>query len=114
MGDALMESLGKGLGDRRLDLGCVAAHGTFGCDLAGCHAVTANKGPAAFAFEELSALAYDRDASFLFEGAVMDGVHGLSAGTDCPSSGQRYGADDRRPRVRQMAGCIRLHPGRER
>ena len=41
---------------------------------AGCHAVTANKGPAAFAFEELSALAHDRDASFLFEGAVMDGV----------------------------------------
>jgi homoserine dehydrogenase len=41
---------------------------------AGCHAVTANKGPAAFAFEELSALAYDRDVSFLFEGAVMDGV----------------------------------------
>ncbi len=42
--------------------------------LAGCHAVTANKGPAAFAFEELSALASDRDLSFLFEGAVMDGV----------------------------------------
>ena len=41
---------------------------------AGCHVVTANKGPAAFAFEELSALADDRDASFLFEGAVMDGV----------------------------------------
>ena len=41
---------------------------------AGCHAVTANKGPAAFAFEELSALACDRDVSFLFEGAVMDGV----------------------------------------
>jgi homoserine dehydrogenase len=41
---------------------------------AGCHAVTANKGPAAFAFEELSALADDRDRSFLFEGAVMDGV----------------------------------------
>jgi homoserine dehydrogenase len=41
---------------------------------AGCHAVTANKGPAAFAFEELSALAADRDRSFLFEGAVMDGV----------------------------------------
>jgi len=40
----------------------------------GCHAVTANKGPAAFAFEELSALAADRDRSFLFEGAVMDGV----------------------------------------
>ena len=41
---------------------------------AGCHAVTANKGPTAFAFEELSALAADRDLSFLFEGAVMDGV----------------------------------------
>ena len=41
---------------------------------AGCHAVTANKGPAAFAYEELSALAGDRDRSFLFEGAVMDGV----------------------------------------
>lgn len=41
---------------------------------AGCHAVTANKGPAAFAYEELSALAADRGRSFLFEGAVMDGV----------------------------------------
>jgi homoserine dehydrogenase len=41
---------------------------------AGCHAVTANKGPAAFAYEELSALAADREVSFLFEGAVMDGV----------------------------------------
>jgi homoserine dehydrogenase len=40
----------------------------------GCDVVTANKGPAAFAYEELSALAADRDASFLFEGAVMDGV----------------------------------------
>src|SRR5258708_12541246 len=40
----------------------------------GCHVVTANKGPAAFAFEELSVLAGDRDAPFLFEGAVMDGV----------------------------------------
>src|SRR6185503_14131220 len=41
---------------------------------AGCHAVTANKGPAAFAYEELSAVAGDRNRSFLFEGAVMDGV----------------------------------------
>jgi homoserine dehydrogenase len=40
----------------------------------GCDAVTANKGPAAFAYEELSALAADRGRSFLFEGAVMDGV----------------------------------------
>src|SRR6476661_4168015 len=35
----------------------------------GCHVVTANKGPAAFAYEELSALAADRGCSFLFEGA---------------------------------------------
>jgi len=41
---------------------------------AGCHVVTANKGPAAFAYEELSALADDRGLSFLFEGAVMDGI----------------------------------------
>jgi len=41
---------------------------------AGCHVVTANKGPAAFAYEELNALAADRDRWFLFEGAVMDGV----------------------------------------
>jgi homoserine dehydrogenase len=40
----------------------------------GCHVVTANKGPVAFAYEELSALAADRGVSFLFEGAVMDGV----------------------------------------
>jgi homoserine dehydrogenase len=40
----------------------------------GCDVVTANKGPAAFAYEELSALAADRGRSFLFEGAVMDGV----------------------------------------
>ena len=41
---------------------------------AGCHVVTANKGPVSFAYEELDALATDRDLSFLFEGAVMDGV----------------------------------------
>jgi homoserine dehydrogenase len=41
---------------------------------AGCDVVTANKGPVAFAYEELDALASDRGLSFLFEGAVMDGV----------------------------------------
>lgn len=41
---------------------------------AGMHVVTANKGPAAFAARELQALAEDRALSFLFEGAVMDGV----------------------------------------
>jgi homoserine dehydrogenase len=41
---------------------------------AGCHVVTANKGPVAFAYRELSALAARTGVRFLFEGAVMDGV----------------------------------------
>jgi homoserine dehydrogenase len=41
---------------------------------AGCHVVTANKGPAAFAYRELSAIAARTGTRFLFEGAVMDGV----------------------------------------
>jgi homoserine dehydrogenase len=41
---------------------------------AGCHVVTANKGPVAFAYRELSALAAQNGMRFLFEGAVMDGV----------------------------------------
>jgi homoserine dehydrogenase len=36
--------------------------------------VTANKGPAAFAYDELEALAEEVDRVFYFEGAVMDGV----------------------------------------
>ena len=40
----------------------------------GCDVVTANKGPAAFAYRELSDLAARHGVSFLFEGAVMDGV----------------------------------------
>jgi homoserine dehydrogenase len=39
-----------------------------------CDVVTANKGPAAFAYHELSSLARNQRRSFLFEGAVMDGV----------------------------------------
>ena len=38
------------------------------------HVVTANKGPAAFAYHELDALAESVERSFFFEGAVMDGV----------------------------------------
>lgn len=38
------------------------------------HVVTANKGPAAFAYHELDAVAESVDRRFLFEGAVMDGV----------------------------------------
>jgi homoserine dehydrogenase len=41
---------------------------------AGCHVVTANKGPAAFAFASLRAAAEGAGVSFLFEGAVMDGI----------------------------------------
>jgi homoserine dehydrogenase len=40
----------------------------------GWDVVTANKGPAAFAYHELSQLARRNGVSFLFEGAVMDGV----------------------------------------
>jgi homoserine dehydrogenase len=41
---------------------------------AGCHVVTANKGPAAFAYAALRDEARAAGLSFLFEGAVMDGV----------------------------------------
>jgi len=40
----------------------------------GKHAVTANKGPAAFAYAELEALARAKGVRFLFESAVMDGA----------------------------------------
>ena len=42
--------------------------------LSGLNVVTANKGPAAFAARALQAEAADKGVSFLFEGAVMDGV----------------------------------------
>jgi homoserine dehydrogenase len=41
---------------------------------AGAHVVTANKGPVAFAYRSLQREAADAGVSFLFEGAVMDGV----------------------------------------
>ncbi len=40
----------------------------------GKHVVTANKGPAAFAYAELEALARAKGVRFLFESAVMDGT----------------------------------------
>jgi homoserine dehydrogenase len=40
----------------------------------GRHAITANKGPLAWAFSELSALAARKGALFLYETTVMDGV----------------------------------------
>jgi homoserine dehydrogenase len=41
---------------------------------AGCHVVTANKGPVAFAYTELREAAAAAGVRFLFEGAVMDGI----------------------------------------
>jgi homoserine dehydrogenase len=41
---------------------------------AGCHVITANKGPAAFAYAALRDDARAAGVQFLFEGAVMDGV----------------------------------------
>jgi homoserine dehydrogenase len=41
---------------------------------AGCHVVTANKGPVAFAYRDLAERAQSAGLAFLFEGAVMDGV----------------------------------------
>lgn len=41
---------------------------------AGCHVVTANKGPAAFAYADLRDAAAHADVRFLFESAVMDGI----------------------------------------
>jgi homoserine dehydrogenase len=40
----------------------------------GAHVVTANKGPAAFAYHALAAAAAVAGRQFLFEGAVMDGI----------------------------------------
>lgn len=40
----------------------------------GMHAITANKGPVAHAYQELSALAKKVDRRFLFESSVMDGA----------------------------------------
>jgi homoserine dehydrogenase len=40
----------------------------------GAHAITANKGPVAFAYRALARAAERADRRFLFEGAVMDGV----------------------------------------
>lgn len=49
------------------------SHVRAGID-AGCHVVTANKGPVAFAYDELSEAAARAGVRFLFEGAVMDGI----------------------------------------
>lgn len=57
LGKPLTEALGKGEPDGRLDLGCVAAHGMFGCDEKDCYTITPQGKPAtAFLFELIARL----------------------------------------------------------
>jgi hypothetical protein len=57
LGQTLIEALGKGEPDGRLDLGCVAAHGMFGCDEKHCYTITPQGKPAtAFLFELIARL----------------------------------------------------------
>lgn len=57
LGNPLTEALDAGEPDGRLDLGCVAAHGIFGCEADGCYAITPQGKPAtAFLFELIARL----------------------------------------------------------
>ena len=57
LGKPLTDALSKGSPDERLDLGCVAAHGTFGCDQKGCYSLVPQGKPAtAFLFELIARL----------------------------------------------------------
>ncbi|MBX9603044.1 MAG: hypothetical protein K2X35_18715 [Bryobacteraceae bacterium] len=57
LGDALMGVLERGEPTGQLDIGCVAAHGTFGCDTSGCHVLAPGGKPAtAFLFELIARL----------------------------------------------------------
>ncbi len=47
------------------------------------HVITANKGPAAFAYHELEAVAESVNRVFFFEGAVMDGVPVFNMVREC-------------------------------
>jgi homoserine dehydrogenase len=49
----------------------------------GFHVITANKGPIAFAYDELKSLAAECGASFRFEGTVMDGAPVFNLVEDC-------------------------------
>jgi hypothetical protein len=47
LGQSLQDALANGEKEGRLDLGCVAAHGIFGCDDKGCYSMTPEGKPAA-------------------------------------------------------------------
>ena len=56
-GESLQTALESGLGERRLDIGCIAAHGVFSCDAAGCHTIVAKpKAATAFLLELIARL----------------------------------------------------------
>jgi hypothetical protein len=57
LGKPLLGALAATKGDQKLDLGCVAAHGTFMCDEKGCHvAAPGKKAATAFLFELIALL----------------------------------------------------------
>jgi hypothetical protein len=57
LGQPFVDALDRGDADGRLDLGCVAAHGIFGCDASGCYAITPQGKPAtAFLLELIARL----------------------------------------------------------
>jgi hypothetical protein len=57
LGEPLTDALAPAKPDARLDLGCVAAHGMFGCDADGCFTITPQGKPAtAFLFELITRL----------------------------------------------------------
>jgi hypothetical protein len=57
LGTSLVEALEAGKGDRRLDYGCVAAHGTVSCDMTECYTITPQGRPAtAFLLELIARL----------------------------------------------------------
>jgi hypothetical protein len=52
LGQPFIDVLGRGDPNQRLDLGCIAAHGIFGCDSSGCYTIAPQSKPAtAFLFE---------------------------------------------------------------
>ena len=55
LGEALYKTLEAGERESRLDMGCVAAHGMFGCDENGCYTMTPRGKPAAAFLLELIA-----------------------------------------------------------
>jgi len=55
--ESLQTALESGLGERRLDIGCIAAHGVFTCDATGCHTILAKpKAATAFLLELIARL----------------------------------------------------------